>query len=292
MTVKWSELPGTFPLYDEEEDTLVRQSIIGDCQLCEYRVKLATQEGYLQAISEPLVFGTCTHHLIAQDLLVGEPRLDLLTSMDEWVEEILVTEYDWSLSQVPNPRDFFAEVTTAYRQWRKSVYPKLPEAIALEKEMYMYLGEGDKGNYHLRGTPDAVFENQIMDWKTSGRPWKDGKAHYSIQASLYMGLVKQDTGIPIRKFVFWIFNKSKREWQAIRTERRVKEINAALVSAYDYARKIEAGVYTATPVREVFSKKERGWYCSAKYCGAWNICPVKYLNDDVDENVLAIRSWS
>jgi hypothetical protein len=238
-----------------------------------------------------MVFGTCVHHLIAEDLAVGEPRLDLLSNMNEWVEKILVEDYAWSLAQVPEPQRFFSEVSAAYRQWRTGVYPNLPEPIALEKEMYLKLGDGVNGGYYLRGTPDAVFGNQIMDWKTAGRAWKEGKADYSIQASLYMALAKQELDVGIRKFSFWVFDRAKRVWSRIPTDRTVKEINSALQTAYDYAYKLEVRAFTASPVVEEYGKKKRGWYCGVKYCPAWNICPVKYLDDNTDEKAIAVRSW-
>jgi hypothetical protein len=130
-----------------------------------------------------------------------------------------------------------------------------------------------------------------MDWKTAGRGWKVDKAHLSIQASLYMALVKQNLDVALRKFVFWVYDKQKREWTAIRTERRIKDVNAALRTAFDMARKVEARIFTASPVPESAFVKKRGWYCSAQYCEAWNVCDYKWLADNVNESEQAVRSW-
>lgn len=290
--MKWKDIPTDYPPYNEETDTLIRQSIIGQCQLCEYRHKLESHKGYLPPVSEPMIFGTCEHYLIAADLEVDEPRLDLLASMDEWVEQILIDEYDWTLAQVPNVREFFTELSVAYRMWRTLVQPKLSkEIISLEEEMFLYLGESHTGNLFLKGTPDVAYPNKIVDWKTAGKGWKPEKAHLSIQASLYMALVKQHLDMSIRRFTFWVYNRQARDWQGINTERRVKDINAALITARDYAKKIESGSYTASPVPDANFNKRRGWYCSPKYCGAWNICPVKFLTDNKNENEIAIRQW-
>jgi hypothetical protein len=260
-------------------------------QLCGYRVKLASEPGFLDPVSEAMCYGTLQHHIISEDIRVGEVRLDLLTSMDEWVEKILVEDYDWSLSQVPNPRELFSDLSAAYRQWRRDVQPKLGTPIAVEQELYMYLAEGTKGNLWIKGTPDAVYERAITDWKTAGRGWKETKAHLSIQASTYMALVKQNLDVAIRKFHFWVYDRAKKEWTLIRTERTVGEVNAALITAEDYARILEAGLYVATPVPDASFVKARGWYCKPKFCGAWNICPAKYLNDDVNEKEIAERKW-
>ena len=282
-------LPVEVGEYDETVDTVIRQSTIGQARLCEYRVKLKDEEGFLEPVNEKMVFGTCLHYLIAEDL-TGNDALTLLSSMNEWVEIILSEEYDWSLDKVDDVPSFFSELSSAYRMWKTEVYPKLGEPIAVEKKMLLPLGEGEKGMLWLQGTPDAVFEDHIVDWKTSGKAWKQNKADYALQPSLYPALVRQNLGIEVKKFVFYVYDRSQRRWDVLRTARRVKDINASLLTAYDYARKIEAGNLTANPVPDSFNLK-RGWYCSANYCPAWNICPAKYLADDVNENEIAIRSW-
>lgn len=294
MTVtRWRDLPLTdAPLFNEEEDTLVRQSIIGQLQLCAKRVELEGREGHLTMVSEPLVFGTCVHYLAEKDLEAGEPRLDLLTNMNEWVEEILTTQYDWSLAQVPNVRDFFDELAGAYRLWRTQVRPTLKGTpLGVECEMRMYLGEGNRNRIHLQGTADVLYPSRLVDFKTSKRPWSQAKADVSIQASLYMALAKQVYDVEVKRMTFWNYARSKREWLPIHTVRTVKQIDAALLSAYEYGLQIEAGIFPATPVPEASFQKKRGWYCSPQYCGAWNICPSKYMNDDVDEKIVAVRSW-
>lgn len=282
-----------FAPYDEEQDTLVRQSTIGQMQLCPKRVELDGEPGYLDAVSEQLVFGQCVHYLAEQDLSAGEPRLDLLANMHEWVETILHEQYDWTLAQVPNTRDFFDEVSGAYRLWRTVVHPSLKGSpLAVEGTMTLYVGDGRDTRIVLQGTADVIYASRLMDWKTSRSPWSQAKADVSIQASLYMALAKQEYGIEAKKFRFWNYARQRREWNYLDTERTVAQIDAALLSAYEYGKQIEAGVFPATPVPEASFQKKRGWYCSPRFCGAWNICPSKYMNDDVNEKVLAIRSWT
>jgi len=285
--MEWKQLPYKGDPYDDSKDTLVRQSTINQIKWCGYRTKLADHDGYLEAVSEKMVFGSCEHYLIAKDLEVGEVRLDLLASMKDWVEELLVTDYNWSLSKVTNVGDFFSELASAYTQWRSVVQPTLSTLVTQEEEMWMPLGEG----IHLKGTPDGVFEDVIIDWKTSGRAWKESKAHTAIQADLYMALVKQNLGLSIRKWIFWVYDRGKRVWQPIPTTRRVADINTSLLSALDYGLALEAGTLQATPTTDTYGEVKRGWYCSPKYCSAWNICPAKFINDGVDEKAIATRTW-
>jgi len=290
--IQWRNLPEQAAPYDEEAHVLVRQSTIGQLQLCGKRVELAGSDGYLEPVSEPLVFGTCVHYLAEQDLLAGEPRLDLLTNMNEWIEEILVTEYDWTLAQVPNVRNFFDEIAGAYRLWRTTVRPTFrKEPLGVELKMELPLGEGRDKQIYLQGTCDVLFPSRLVDFKTSRSPWLQDKADVSIQASLYMALAKQTFDIEVKRMTFWNYARGKREWIPLHTARTVKQIDAALLSAYEYGLQMEAGIYPATPVPESSFNKKRGWYCSPQFCGAWNICPAKYLADDRDEKTVAIRSW-
>ncbi len=291
----WASIPRKQHKYDEAHDTLTRQSTVNQMDFCGYRTMLSTNPGYLAPVSEPMVFGTCAHYMIAQDI-TGYPNiastLELLSNMDEWVEPILVEEYDWTLDKVPNVRDFFSELTSAFTMWKSVVQPSLPDSCsAIEQEMFLPLGEGERGTIILKGTPDAVLREVIIDWKTSGRAWKESKAHHSIQVDADEALVKQNLGVSIREFVFWVYNRQKREWTAIPTSRRVADINASLSRLLDYGKILERGSFHATPTTDTFGEIKRGWFCSTKYCGAWNVCPAKYLNDDVDEKEEAVRSW-
>ncbi len=155
----------------------------------------------------------------------------------------------------------------------------------------MFLGNAERGNVFLKGTADLVLEDRLMDWKTSGRAWKQAKADFSVQASLYMPLHKQTLGLEIKKFDFWVYNRQARQWNVMRTKRTIAQIDSALDTALQYGRQIEAGVYPCTPVPEASFNKGRGWYCKPKFCGAWNICKAKYLNDDFNEKEKAVRSW-
>jgi hypothetical protein len=259
-------------------------------QLCEWRYGYKNTEGYLEPVSEKMAFGTCAHYIIEQHL-AGEDMGIVLLDMKNWVEEILVTQYDWSLDLVPNVHEFFSELGVAYRTWTQQILPDIGEIIGLEETIYLPLGESALGTrILLQGTPD-IITTPLRDTKTTGKAWKEAKADLSIQASLYMALVQHRYALGCRDFKFDVYDRSKSKWNIMPVKRRVKDINAALRTAYDYGRKIEAGVFTATPVPETWAKT-RGWYCGPKYCEAWNICDYKYMADHVNENQLAIRSWN
>lgn len=290
----WTSLPlNSAPTFDAENDTIIRQSTIGQLMLCEMRVGYRDTEGYLEPVGEKLSFGTFVHHLIEQHLILEDEPTELLVQMD-WVNEILVDDYDWSIDQVDDPVGLFSEIAVAYRTWQKQILPKLKldELVAVEETMFLYLGEGNKGNIFLQGSPDAVFQDHLRDWKTAGRGWKKEKADVSIQASLYPALAKQTHDLKARKFTFDVYDRSKSVWTSFPVMRRVADIDSALKTAYAAGLKVESGLYTAQPVPEASFNKKRGWYCSTKFCPAWNVCEYKYLADGINEKTVAIRSWS
>jgi hypothetical protein len=290
--ITWAGLPAN-PAEPEPTDVIVRQSTIGSMQFCEWRVGYRETEGFLSpAVSEAMAFGTCMHYL-GERHLAGDDMGKMLLNMREWVEEILVTQYDWTLDRVPDVHEFFSELGVAYRTWTQQILPEIEsqEIVALEETIFLPLGETASGTrVLLQGTPD-IITTPIRDMKTAGTGWKKSKAELSIQASLYMALVKQGFGLNVREFVFDVYNRRKSEWEMIPVSRRVKDIDAALRTALDYGNKIELKAFTASPVPEASFTKKRGWYCSPKYCEAWNVCDYKYLGDDVNENIVAIRSW-
>ena len=230
----WADLPlESPPKYDEEKDTLVRQSIIGQLLLCEMRVGYRNDPGFLEPVNEKMAFGSCVHYMLERDLIEGTEQTGLLVNMAEWVNELLVEQYDWDLERVDNPSQFFSELGVAYRTWRKQIRPKLKQdPIGIEEEMFLFLGEGSRGNIWMKGTPDAIFKTHLRDFKTAGRGWKPAKADVSIQASLYPALVKEHYDRSIQTFIFDVYDRSKSQWESLRVKRRVKDINSALLTAY------------------------------------------------------------
>lgn len=292
----WRSIPlANPPAYTAEEDILIRQSTINTLQLCAKRVELQQQKGYLEPVGEKLVFGSLLHELIAADLNVDTDVDTMIVDMDHWIEPYLNEKYQWSIGMIPDYGKFKQQLTIGYRTWAHQVKPKINsnQITAVEETLELYLGEADNSRgVFLQGTADLIMEDRIIDWKTTGRAWSQTKADLSIQASLYMPLAKQQYGLATREFTFWIYVRTSNPyWQPLSTSRRVKDIDSALQTAYNYGLQIDAGVYPATPVPESDFNKKRGWYCSPKWCGGWNICTSKYLHDNVNEQIRAERTW-
>lgn len=271
-------------------------------QLCPARVGYAETDGFLPALSEALVFGTCVHGMAEYHLLNGKKADTKPNAFDEWMEGILNEEYQYSIEQIPDKewKTFRRKAIEAYRLWVFQVYdhwlkPELSdEMFYVEADLITPIHELEDGRIiYLKGTPDlTLIGNRIVDFKTTNsRGWNQAKADYSIQASLYLWLHNQLFDEPLDTFDFHVYMRSKTDWNRYETKRTDPIMESAVHTAIQYGKQIATGVYPATMVDSDYGKLKRGWWCSAKYCGAWNICEHKFLNDDVNELEIASTKW-
>jgi len=150
----------------------------------------------------------------------------------------------------------------------------------------------------LVGTPDLVTPGTVFDWKVAGRGWdsnKDGltKGNFSPQPPLYLHLVRTaGLGIEPNTFVFYVYDVRAQHWEPYETTWTDEQITAAVQNAKHAARMILNDAFQFTPFSTVFGKVQRGWWCSAKFCGAWPICQGKrMINDGADTEVVRDPRW-
>lgn len=271
----------------EENDIIIRQSIASSMDLCPARVGYMEHEGYLPVVSEPILFGTFTHSVIEAGLEAENGFRPPLGR--EELNQILngvLSEYP-PVDGVDAVKDeWFTEVQAAVRLLPLEL--NMNDIVTFEDTIHMQLGTTENNEIvWLQGTPDAATESVVYDWKTAGRGWDKTQAHYRYQTDLYLALLSYKTGRPYRKFTYLVWNRRKGEWEKHSTERTDAQIESSLKRTYEYGRMIAAEVFPPTPVVTEYFKHKRGWYCSAKYCSAWNVCDFKYLNDDIDESEVA-----
>lgn len=272
--------------------TVVRQSIINKMQNCPASYGYKDTWGYLEMLGESLTVGDGLHWCAANHMQGIDPQLTM-EAFDAYMETKLETDYDWTIGKIPNYGDLRQEILDAYRLWIFQIYlPNLDKAKSLQAETTLYMPLSD--DIWLEGTPDLVVNgDRIWDWKTakSDRQWNQMKADYALQASLYLAMHNANTEQGLTKFTFAVYNRAKAEWSTLTTLRNEQEMRSALLTALEYGKQIRAGAFPATPVVSEFMKRKRGWYCSARWCPAWNVCEHKYMNDSVDESEVAVRVW-
>lgn len=277
-----------------EDDIIFRQSTQNSMMLCPARAGYANKPGYLAPFGEPLVFGNIVHYSIADVLLQNLDVFDVLSEayILQKISEVLSEENIATIEDIPDETvdAWVQETQQSLRQWDARLRPKQSELVLVEELLFMPLGVLPDGRaVWLRGQPDAVTTESPIDWKTAGRGWDASKADFAIQASLYIPLIAHTKGITYDKYRFAIWDRRKSEWDVLKTQRNDNSVQAALKNAWKFAQMLAYDACPATPVEENYFKQKRGWYCSARYCPAWNICEFKYLDDQVDESEVAVQ---
>ena len=287
---------------DFDNDIFVSQSAVNNMDLCPARRKYQRDEGYNHTPSEKMAFGSGLHAMTESDIRNGSPQFWHVGTVYEAWKKALATPYDkhsvgYDLDLMPQKKvtESVTEMLMAMTSWQRDVYPLLNLEggdLAIEERMHAPLGEvqEDGRMVWLTGAPDLVNVTSldVIDWKTSGRDWKDGKPEATGQVPAYLHLAAYTYELQVEdmKFTFWIFNRKTGVWQLRETYRTQQQVQAWLLHAYNRGVQIAEGIYPATPWNDNDWKKvKRGWWCSAAYCGAWDICEYKFLADNVDEGV-------
>ncbi len=172
--------------------------------------------------------------------------------------------------------------------WQEDVYPQLnlSDNIRVEEKMLAPLGVLPNGRaVWFYGTPDLVDIGNagIQDWKTTGRAWKESKALGLLAPQAYSWLVDTTHGVFIPDHFYWVWDRAKSEWTLHKTSRNQAHVDSYLRKAWAIAKSIDAQAFPFRPWSETFGNVTRGWWCSPKYCSAWDICEGKSLPDDLWE---------
>ena len=291
------------------EDILVRQSLMNSLQLCPARVgfEINQPEEVIPVFGERPVFGTAVHDCAEHHVLdpKGQAKRIRPAEFGLMMERILEENYDGSsLDDIPEKeyKKFRREVIEAYRLWVMQVYEHFIKADVKERTahvevpLYLYLGEHLGRRIIAHGTPDLTIQGLRMeDNKTTfaAFKWTQEKADTEIQPSLYLAMHNIIYNDSITDFVYRIYDRKAEDWDSLHTARTEGEQEAILKVAFEYGKQIAANVFPPTPIVENYGKRQRGWYCSPKWCGAWNVCSFKgQINDKTDLTEVAVKSWS
>lgn len=275
-----------------DHDIVIRQSTVGSWLLCPGRVMHSQDEGFNRVPSEPMLFGTVVHNMIEAHLLGGSANAADALWKAQADDEFNLMEY-----ASDHAVEYLLDGTTmAYERWLDHVLPRLPDEqpVYVEQKMQRPLAELEDGRViWVQGTPDVGYSDRILDWKTAGRGWKENsngqsKGSFGAQAPTYLWL----DGRGLKTFTFYVYDRSKDEWGEYITQWDSSQLSANLLTIEGIGRAIAAGVVYYTPSSDTFGKVQRGWHCSPKYCGAWEICAGKdMLADGVDLEVPIEYGW-
>ena len=286
-----------------EDAIILRQSSVGSMDLCPARQGYLLSGKATQMPSEAMTFGTMIHSF-AEWRLEGNHDVVTTKHLEEWWDETIDSDSDgqFTLQDLLTPTalaDKLHEAVQACHEWDTTVFPELglSQDVLIEELLLVPMGVTPSGReMWLRGTADVVDlgNAHILDWKTAGRGWDPSKAMSTHQAQAYSFLVEGATGKLILDFTYWVWNRKSWTWEQHVTERTPSQVDAWIKHAWQRGLQIEAQAFPFTPWDSTFGKFKRGWWCSAKYCAAWDVCEGKSLPDDVwEEQPIEISAgWS
>jgi hypothetical protein len=297
------------------EPLILRQSTIGSMQLCPARVGLSVVDGFNSTPSEAMFFGSLVHNLIERFLGgyvaggVTPPSTYPLELLSRSVIGLAIADvcekdgFDWEdVTRQEQREAIYEEARVATLAWFAQVWSAhlfQSDVLGVEQKLTAPLRDEPLPSGRqalLQGTPDLWTGGTVIDWKTSGRAWVVHadltKGHFSPQAPIYFTLIERNGGPKIRRMTFYVYDRSSASWAEHETNWTDEQVEASLENAWQYAKQIDAGAFPYTPFESTFGKYKRGWHCSPKYCGAWDICPGKaMIADDTDLSVRTERSW-
>lgn len=278
---------------------LVRQSTSKSMALC------PAKQGYLlsgeakQVPSEAMSFGTMIH-TFAEERLRGNTAMVTFDMLEQWwVEAVEKDGFDlYDLVAPERLRESLQEAIEACAAWDKDVYPRLGYGVddyksgelQLELRMEFPLGVLPNGReVWMHGTPDVTFipdnptVRTIDDWKTARRGWDISEADMTQQLDVYSWLAERTEDAQVLQGTYWVWNRDKRYWEPLSTSRTDAQVEATMRHMWQVARQIDGEAFPFKRTDVSWGKHKRGWWCSPKYCAAWDVCEGKHLNDDVWE---------
>lgn len=124
------------------------------------------------------------------------------------------------------------------------------------------------GSIELCGQPDVITTTSVRDTKT-GQPWDQDRADRSRQLTGYDLLHEAAYETKPARMAIDSIHETRTGWKAttLWTTRGPDDRARFLrtVEAVDGA--VRAGVF--------LPPSEKSWKCSAKWCGHWNVCPLR-----------------
>lgn len=154
-------------------------------------------------------------------------------------------------------------LTTFYDE----VYPTL-KPVAAEQTFERELHSDPFRTISIRGSIDYIDEDLgVIDWKTAGNPHKPWeKQRFAMQPTVYSWIAGADG----MRYVVFVHNKKPQTYEVSRTEQHTEWMRFQALQA---ARLIESGLPVWTP-------NDQGWWCSAKWCPAWDNCKGMFIKEE------------
>lgn len=272
---------------------IVRQSTYNAYALCPARIKYRDHGGYNGVPSEAMSWGTLMHKLI--ELKIANPNDMVLSNTSQiitlWNQLILEdTDDAYGLDDLATEETRVSaviEAIDALGVWESAIwrpYYASAEILGTEVALEQQIGEVNPSfgiPIILQGTVDLIMPNHIVDWKTATTGWRPGKAEANIQAASYAYLASMagyEMNLPIQ-VTYVVYSRKDGRWDRHDVFVDRQTIQGTLETMRELGHAIYHRTFVATPQANS-GRLGRNWHCSAKYCGAWDVCVEKAIVPD------------
>ncbi len=248
-----------------EKDFVVRASTVTDMMMCMGRKVIPDILNWPDfPPSEAMLFGSVVHGFIEAHQL-GIPK----TGME--IALVSLSRDGFTVDDIAYPLPpLVREAEKAYHVWLRTVEARYPGG-AVESRLYRPLGVVDGRPLWLRGTPDTYTDMVIVDWKTSASKWQKGREDKAIPLPMYRSLVEWNHETMPGRGVYVIYRRDKQTWEDRPIDLTQQKVDEAMLHAFTMGRALMKQEYTLSPFGEF---RARAWYCSDKWCHAWDVCPA------------------
>lgn len=285
---------------------VLRQSWLSNMDLCGGRVGLVMYAPAREP-SEAMFAGTAMHFLIDNFIDRWLAHEDLAVFNDvEWIEQYIVSvalqkEGMDLMSKFPSARhmrQWITELMFMLNSWVEDWLlvrdnaSVVEQAVGRENRLYMPVGTVKRPGTRepikvwVSGHPDLYTGDVLIDWKTSSKNWRKGKAYGMSQDDVYAALVEYNDGLKLRESIFVVGDRNSRGWHEHHARMTEASIEAARLRAWTHARDLILETWSYTPTG---SFGTRHWPCRPEYCSAWDVCQAKAIGDEYDSVAMITR---
>jgi DhnA family fructose-bisphosphate aldolase class Ia len=88
---------------------------------------------------------------------------------------------------------------------------------------------------------------------------------------MYRSLIEWEHELMPGEGVYVVYARDKQVWEQRGVDLTERKVNAAMLHAFTMGRALMKQEYTLSPFGEF---RARAWYCSEKWCHAWDVCPA------------------
>ena len=279
----------SFRGFDKKWEHHLRQSDINDFRMCPEMKRYKMNGVEFQGSDVALIGTSC--HAGFEVLLAG--NVDTLEEAVEIAHEVL--NESWANVQkndVPNWADAAYKVAGILQTFWNEVYDELLQKgiVSTEQKFDVKVNETSSRRLFLAGTSDLWLDDSIVDFKTSKKNWKRDEwkvNRYNVQSTVYawardqIELAKDgkftldfkpgDELYPVR---FIVFDRDTFAWHDVTVQRTVADCQFLLRELEAMCNAIEYLPANSWPLRP------DDWFCSPKWCPAWDQCRGKQLGPD------------